>query len=195
MFCILLKLLITKTIRSFFCNNRVVCLADSQVHTEKLTVLCTVSCMKSVQIRSFSGSYFSVSRLNTRRNGPEKTLYLDSFRAVVYYISHFLVEFHRFNAFHHKMARPTLKILQHLLQDFKSVSDHFRRLWIKGLWQSIAQKMRVFVKGFFSKCDQIRWSLQIWSHLLKESLMKNFIFLRNDQSSYQLHLIIEALLF
>ena len=29
---------------------------------------------------------------------------------------------------------------------------------------------------FFSKCDQIRRNLQIWSHLLKKSLMENFIF-------------------
>ena len=32
------------------------------------------------------------------------------------------------------MVRRTLKILQHLLQDFESVSyDHFGTLWIKGL--------------------------------------------------------------
>ena len=29
---------------------------------------------------------------------------------------------------------------------------------------------------FFSKCDQIRSFLWIWSHLLKKSLMENFIF-------------------
>ena len=28
----------------------------------------------------------------------------------------------------------------------------------------------------FRKCDQIRRNLRIWSHLLKKSLMKNFIF-------------------
>ena len=36
--------------------------------------------------------------------------------------------------------------------------------------------MKFSVKNFFSKCDQIRRKLQIWSHLLKKSLMKNFIF-------------------
>ena len=40
----------------------------------------------------------------------------------------------------------------------------------------IAQKMKFFMKDFFSKCDQIRSYLQIWSHLLKKSLMENFIF-------------------
>ena len=40
-----------------------------------------------------------------------------------------------------------------------------------------AQKMKFSIKDFFSKFDQIRSFLQIWSHLLKKSLMKNFIFL------------------
>ena len=41
-----------------------------------------------------------------------------------------------------------------------------------------AQKTPKFsIKEFFSKCDQIRRFLRIWSHLLKESLMDNFIFL------------------
>ena len=36
--------------------------------------------------------------------------------------------------------------------------------------------MKFFIKDFFSKCDQIRRNLWIWSHLLKKSLIKNFIF-------------------
>ena len=39
-----------------------------------------------------------------------------------------------------------------------------------------AQKMKFSIKDFFSKCDQIRRKLRIWSHLLKKSLMENFIF-------------------
>ena len=39
-----------------------------------------------------------------------------------------------------------------------------------------AQKMKFFIKGFFSKCDQIRSFRRICSHLLKKSLMQNFIF-------------------
>ena len=39
-----------------------------------------------------------------------------------------------------------------------------------------AQKMKFSIKDFFSKCDQIHRKMQIWSHLLKESLMKNCIF-------------------
>ena len=38
------------------------------------------------------------------------------------------------------------------------------------------QKMKFSIKDFFSKCDQIRRKLRIWSYLLKKSLMENFIF-------------------
>ena len=36
--------------------------------------------------------------------------------------------------------------------------------------------MKFSVKDFFSRCDQIYRKLQIWSRLLKKSLMENFIF-------------------
>ena len=38
------------------------------------------------------------------------------------------------------------------------------------------QKMKLSIKGFFSKFYQIRRFLRIYPSLLKESLMKNFIF-------------------
>ena len=39
-----------------------------------------------------------------------------------------------------------------------------------------AQKMKFSSTDFFSKCDQSRRKLRIWSHLLKKSVMENFIF-------------------
>ena len=39
-----------------------------------------------------------------------------------------------------------------------------------------AQKMKFSIKDLFSKCDQIRRKLRVWSHLLKKSLIENFIF-------------------
>ena len=39
-----------------------------------------------------------------------------------------------------------------------------------------AQKMKFSIKDFFSKYDQIRRKLRYLSHLLKKSLMENFIF-------------------
>ena len=38
------------------------------------------------------------------------------------------------------------------------------------------QKMKFSIKDFVSKCDQIHSFLRIWSHVLKKSLMANFIF-------------------
>ena len=42
--------------------------------------------------------------------------------------------------------------------------------------RTTAQKMKFSIKDFYSKCDQIHSFLQIWSHLLKKSLIENFIF-------------------
>ena len=53
--------------------------------------------------------------------------------------------------------------------------NEFISWWTKCL-RHIAQKMKFSIKGFFSKCDQIRRKLRIWLHLLKKSLMENFIF-------------------
>ena len=39
--------------------------------------------------------------------------------------------------------------------------------------QNTAQKLKFSIKDFFSKLGQIRWELQIWSHLLKKALMEN----------------------
>ena len=39
-----------------------------------------------------------------------------------------------------------------------------------------AQKMKFSIKDFFSRCDQIRGFLRIWSHLLKKSSIENILF-------------------
>ena len=39
-----------------------------------------------------------------------------------------------------------------------------------------AQKMKSSIKDFFSKYDQIRSLLRIWSHSLKKSIVEKFIF-------------------
>ena len=45
-----------------------------------------------------------------------------------------------------------------------------------NLFTVTAQKMKFSIYDFFSKCDQISSFLWISSHLLKKSLMENFIF-------------------
>ena len=49
--------------------------------------------------------------------------------------------------------------------------------------------MKFSITDFFSKCDQIRRKLQIWSHLLNKSLMENLIFLCSvlfDETFYKI---------
>ena len=57
----------------------------------------------------------------------------------------------------------------------KTVADNVEKKRVHNVI-STAQKMKFFVKDFFSKCEQIRRKLQIWSHLLRKSLMENFVF-------------------
>ena len=42
--------------------------------------------------------------------------------------------------------------------------------------ETTAQKMKISIKDFFSKCDQMRRKLRIWSHVLKKSLIENLLF-------------------
>ena len=49
---------------------------------------------------------------------------------------------------------------------------------MEKMWEvegTTAQKM-FYIKDFFSNCDEIHSFLKIWSHLLKNSLMKKLIF-------------------
>ena len=53
---------------------------------------------------------------------------------------------------------------------------HFRCFWgVLATPLNHCTKMKFSIKDFFSKCDQIRSCLRIWSHLPKKSLMENFI--------------------
>ena len=63
-----------------------------------------------------------------------------------------------------------LQKLHCLLQNFSEISKRFQRICTF----ITAQKMKFSIKGFFSKWDQIN---VIWSHLLKKSLIENFVFL------------------
>ena len=58
--------------------------------------------------------------------------------------------------------------------DSKKLENLFQSTKTKAF--NTAQKIKFFIKDFFSKCDQIRSFLRIWSHLLKKSLIENFLF-------------------
>ena len=65
----------------------------------------------------------------------------------------------------------------------KKKNKPFRGVLRKGcsenmqlIYRRNCKKMKFPIKDFFSKYDQIRSTLRIWSHLQKKSLMENFIF-------------------
>ena len=58
----------------------------------------------------------------------------------------------------------------------QSECQHVRPKCILLISFTNTQKMKFSIKDLFTKCDQIGRTLQIWSHLLKKSLMENFIF-------------------
>ena len=77
------------------------------------------------------------------------------------------------------------KILDSYYQWLQDLLFSIEHIWINIVWSVylallqkniIAQKMKFSIKDFFSKCYQIRNKQRIWSHLLKKSLMENFIF-------------------
>ena len=45
-----------------------------------------------------------------------------------------------------------------------------------NILQALHKKMKISIKDFFYKCDQIPSFQRIWLHLLKKSLMENYIF-------------------
>ena len=76
-----------------------------------------------------------------------------------------------------KKIMPVLVTLLALL--FTSAKFKWVHFWVvkrKLTTTSTLQKMKLSIKDFFSKCEQIRTFLRIWSHLLKKSLMESFIF-------------------
>ena len=68
---------------------------------------------------------------------------------------------------------------------FESIADIYVTVYFSDNI-STAQKMKFSIKDFFSKYDQIRRKLRIWSHLLKKSLMESFIFRAVKFALYQL---------
>ena len=50
------------------------------------------------------------------------------------------------------------------------------KIFLQSISKNTLQKLKFFIMDFSSKCDLIRSFLRIWSHLLENSLMDNFIF-------------------
>ena len=70
-------------------------------------------------------------------------------------------------SFHHKWNKAWLLVINWYIRVASGVA-----ICLKTLDKKWSFPLRIF----FSKFDQIRSFLQIWSHLLKKSLIENFIF-------------------
>ena len=66
------------------------------------------------------------------------------------------------------------------LMSVDSFKDMFLLVRFSFAWAACvaltAEKRKFSIKDFFSNYNQIRSFLQVWLHLLKKSLMENFIF-------------------
>ena len=76
------------------------------------------------------------------------------------------------------MVRHTLKILLQLLQDFKSVSDHFGTLYIKQL-NYFARFYRIIREDYSRRCHvskmELSAKIDIGFHALKKKKRNTFI--------------------
>ena len=53
---------------------------------------------------------------------------------------------------------------------------------ISSYYRVLTLHKKFSIKDFFSLCDPIRSFLRIWSHLLKKTLMENFMFAERELS-------------
>ena len=64
-----------------------------------------------------------------------------------------------------------LKIIKNLVEISNTLD-----IYIRCFRLNTAQKMKFSINDFFSKRDQIRRKLRIWSHLMTKPLKESFIF-------------------
>ena len=69
-----------------------------------------------------------------------------------------------------------IKTLLELCNELGCKKQFWILVWVLVCLLNSAKKLKFSIKDSFSKCDQIYRKLRIWSHLLKKSLMENFIF-------------------
>ena len=79
-------------------------------------------------------------------------------------------------------SKSWVVLIFNILGTIKTVKSLLLGFCYSLISQITAQKMKFSTKDFFRKCDQILSLLRIWSHLLKKSLMENFIFCAVDHA-------------
>ena len=158
--------------------------------------------MKSVRIRSFSGPYSVRMWKNTDQKSFKSGQFSRSviFRKIIQ--PWYNLSLNLFLSCFYFLRKIRIGVLKNMFSLKKEYIWHFWRfcqlhnaanlmlrteiehihiaIFLFGLCKLAcvtAQKMKFSIMDFFSKCDQIRKFLRIWSHLLKKSLMENLIFL------------------
>ena len=128
-----------------------------------------VSSCYSVYISYFYGCYYSLLVIEQFLTFLEKLLTREL------YINIYLILLLFFVLFLEKILEP-LKKSTEFNSKLKKFKFRIIQVSVLEFVANTAQKMKFSIKNFFSKCDEIRKKLRIWSHLLKKSLMENFIF-------------------
>ena len=96
-------------------------------------------------------------------------------------VSIFVLYFdHTYKFILQKFLKVIFSLLFHLLWGLSKrniyMSPEIARKPLKVFSKPHCTKKEVFIKNFFSKCDQVHKKLRIWPHLLKKSVIENFIF-------------------
>ena len=115
--------------------------------------------------------YFTIILSNYLKEKVEAwrfSLFLLNFRKSFCEINKLMVNYTKYKMSQNYWYKCQLVVLLFYF-NFRSVT------WVSSP-DSSAYKMKFSIKDFFSKCDQIRIFLWIWSHLLKKPLMEDFIF-------------------
>ena len=80
-----------------------------------------------------------------------------------------------------KLLRITKHLQSYSLTYLEHVTTSITVCWSENsinLWHLTAEKVKLSIEDFFSKCDKIRSFQRVWSHLLKKSLRKTSFFVQ-----------------
>ena len=92
------------------------------------------------------------------------------FQQVLFTLSSIIITSEQFKTFSFHVFSQIFRIFFSRLLFFSFCPN------LGNIKENTAQKMKFSITDFFSKYERIRSFLRIWSHLLKKSLMENFIF-------------------
>ena len=132
------------------------------------------------------GQFHALNRFRTLTNQQLHLLLLFSAASVSFQKNSFL------SATNSISGKSKNAVLKHQ-NDYVTLHESETRLLTVVLSKQHRTKHEVLHKDLFSKYDQIRSFLRIWSHLLKKSLMQNFFFVQGNLRKKELHVFKESI--